>query len=310
MSNPPLPGPPDVSPDHEPVQPQAYSPPGLPGYPMLGVPDSDPRFDPADPLVSADFAGWWRRGFAVIRRGWRALALVQVLTAAATLVVLIPAELFDDLSSRDFSDPDGLSGPLLAANGLMVVANCLEPLIYLIGTLVTVRVTVSIATGADPGVGRAVRAVLPRVPAMIGWSLLTSLITVAALLAFVLPVFYVAAVFVVLPVVVLFEPGNPVTRCFSLFHNDLGAAVARIATIAGLGLAISLPLIVGTAALSLTGVTAFTDTSSIVLGSVTGTVLGELGPLICGVVLIPLTVAAYADLRARREPFTTAWLDA
>nr|BFE74911.1 hypothetical protein GCM10020092_082120 [Actinoplanes digitatis] len=283
----------------------------MPAYPGSAMPYLDPRFDPADPLASADFAGWWRRGFAVVRRGWRTLALVQVLTAVAGLVLLVPAQLFVDLSSRDLSEPDGLPVPLLAANGLLMLATCLELLIYLIGTLVAVRVTVSIATGADMRVGQAVRAVLPRVPALIGWSLLTGLITFAAVLACILPVFYVGAVFVVLPVVVLFERGNAVSRCFSLFHNDLGAAVARIATIAGLGLAISLPFIVGSVALSLLlDGTAFTGTGGVIAASVTGSVLDGMGSLICGVVLTPLIVATYADLRARREPFSTAWLNA
>ncbi|GID94620.1 hypothetical protein ACFQFC_13255 [Amorphoplanes digitatis] len=298
-------------PENEPGPPQAYWPAGMPAYPGSAMPYLDPRFDPADPLASADFAGWWRRGFAVVRRGWRTLALVQVLTAVAGLVLLVPAQLFVDLSSRDLSEPDGLPVPLLAANGLLMLATCLELLIYLIGTLVAVRVTVSIATGADMRVGQAVRAVLPRVPALIGWSLLTGLITFAAVLACILPVFYVGAVFVVLPVVVLFERGNAVSRCFSLFHNDLGAAVARIATIAGLGLAISLPFIVGSVALSLLlDGTAFTGTGGVIAASVTGSVLDGMGSLICGVVLTPLIVATYADLRARREPFSTAWLNA
>jgi hypothetical protein len=280
----------------------------------------DPRFHPADPLVSADFSGWWRRGFAVVRRGWRALAAVQLCTAVPALALLVPSQLFADFANRDlFSDAsDGGTGNLgqfLAAGGVSLLAMLAAALIYAMGSLVTMKLVVTIATGAEPRIGSAVRGVLPRVPALIGWSLLSAVITTAALFACVLPVFYVAAVFVVLTPVVLFERGGAIGRCFSLFHTDFGAAVARIAAIAGLGLAISLGFAAVSAVVTLLvrgsafpNPSVAASTATIVVDSVTGTVLSAVATLICGVVLSPLIAATYADLRARREPFTTEYL--
>jgi hypothetical protein len=136
-------------------------------------------------------------------------------------------------------------------------------------------------------------------------------------LACFLPVFYVMAALAILPVVVLFEPGAGISRCFQLFHTDLGAAVARIATVAGLGLAV---VVLGSVLSAVASVLAqgsplpdapsAAGTAAIVVGSVAGTVLTSAASMIGGIVLTPLIVATYADLRARREPFTTAYLAA
>jgi hypothetical protein len=315
MSQPPPPGQPGPQPDNQPVQPHAHLSPNLPFYPGAAVPSGAWRFDPADPLVSADLAGWWRRGFAIVRRGWRPLAVVQAVTTALTLALLVPAQAFADLASRDSADE--ALGIVLVAFGALLVALVLSMLIYSIGTLATARVAVTVASGGNAHAGRAVRAILPRVPALIGWSLLAGLIIVAALFACILPAFYVGAVFVLLPVVVLFESGNAISRCFSLFHNDFGAAVARIATLVGLGFGILLPFAAVTTAVTLVAYgstfadpTAAVSTGAVVVDSVMGTVLSGVASLICGVVLTPLIVTTYADLRARREPFTTAHLPA
>jgi len=320
MSQPPPFGSPDEQPDDD---DQHRAPgPGPWGHPAPAMPHGDWRFYPGDPLVSADFRGWWQRGFAVVRKGWRPLALVQLIIAVPALALLVPGHLFADLASRDLTNQTTADAPpefaqFFAASGISLLATLLATLIYSIGSLATVRLVVTIATGADARAGRALRSVLPRIPALIGWSLLSGLIVFGALLACVLPVLYVGAVFVLLPAVVLFERSNVVSRCFSLFHHDLGAAVARIATVAGLGLGIVLPF----AALS-TVITAIargssfldpragTSTGAVVAGSITTTVSGGVGTLICGIILTPLIVATYADLRARREPFTTAYLQA
>jgi hypothetical protein len=179
-----------------------------------------------------------------------------------------------------------------------------------------VRLVADAALGREARAGRALRSVLPRLPALIGWTMVGGLIALVAVLACILPVFYVAAVLAILPVVVLFEPGGGISRCFQLFHTDLGAAVARIATIAGLGLAVVIPAsMLSAVASAVTQGSAFSDpqaaaasTAAIAVGSVVGTVLSSAASVISGVLLTPLIVATYADLRARREPFVTAYL--
>ncbi|MET8153307.1 hypothetical protein ACIBSW_19355 [Actinoplanes sp. NPDC049668] len=294
--------------DEPPGWPQGYPPAGQPAYPGPAT----PRFDPADPLVSADFAGWWRRGFAVVRRGWQPLLLIQVYALVAALALMIPAQILFNLSTRDATvDSTAIAS---AVYGLAAV---LVALIYSIATLAAVRLVVTVATGGQAHVGPAVRAVLPRVLPMIGWSLLAGLVIFAGLCACVVPGLYLGAVFVVLPAVVLFEPGEAISRCFRLFHNDFGAAVARTATIVGLlfGITLIFAALSGVVTLITLG-SVFADpaavvgTGALVTDAVLGSILNLTSSLIAGVVLTPLVVATYADLRARREPFSTAYLPA
>ncbi|MEU7907700.1 hypothetical protein [Actinoplanes sp. NPDC049118] len=320
MSQSPPAGPFGAQPDDQPAWPQAGPPAAMAFYPGSQPAYGAPPFDPSDPLVSADYAGWWRRGFAVVRRGWRPLALVQAVTAIPALALLIPIGLYEQLAAaRSADDPFADTfefGRFLTVIGTAGLAAGLAGLIYAIGTLVSARLVVTIATGGEVRVGRAVRAVLPRVPALIGWSLLAGLIAVAAVFACILPAFYVGAVFVLLPVVVLFEPGNAISRCFRLFNHDFGASVGRIATI--VGLSVGGTLLFGAASVVVTMLatgSAFVDpttadTGAIVASSLLDTVFEGVATLIVGVVVTPLTVAAYADLRARLEPFTTAYLAA
>ena len=319
-------------------QPQASSgqqPPGpgqqsaWPGQPQYGPsqwqygpgqPPGGLGFDPADPLVSPDYAGWWQRGTAVTRAGWRPLARLQLIIVVPTMMLLIPAQIFTQLEQRAVSREAASGatpqvGPLLAVVGILLLTLVPVLLIYVIGTMASARMVVTVATGGPARIGPAVRSVLPRVPALIGWYLVAGLLSVAAFCACVLPLFYVLAVLLILPAVVAFERGGDIARCFRLFHADLGAAAGRVATIAALGLGLS--LVVGALSTIVTLVTlgsAFPDpaaaaaTGAVVADSVLGSLLTGLASVISGVILTPLMVATYADLRARHEPFSTAQL--
>ncbi|RZU54501.1 hypothetical protein EV385_6452 [Krasilnikovia cinnamomea] len=327
MSQPPESGPPHERPDEPPQPPAAAQQPfgGLPSFPGVGwdparaaaghgLPYGQPWFDPADPLVSDSYAGWWQRGFAVVRRGWRPLLLCQAIVAVAALVLLIPAQLFADLATaRVIDDPARFDeqsfASLFIPMGVSTLGLLASYLVTSVGTLVTARLAVIVATGGVPRVGTALRGVLPRVPALIGWSLVAGLICLAALLACFVPILYVGAVFVLLPMVVLFEPGEGIGRCFRLFHTDIGVAVGRIATAVVLSFGVALPFVALSAVAAMLGSPGtVAGTGALIAGSVTSTVLSQLGSLVAGVVVTPLVVAAYADLRARREPFSTALL--
>ncbi|GAB1692028.1 hypothetical protein [Krasilnikovia sp. M28-CT-15] len=183
-------------------------------------------------------------------------------------------------------------------------------LITSVGALVTARLVVTVATGGEARLGSTIRSVLPRVPALIGWSLVAGLISVGALLACFVPILYVGAVFVLLPAVVLFEPGGGVARCFRLFQTDLGVAVGRIVTVALLtmGLAVPAGVLSAVVGMLLGAPSSGTSTGALIAGSVISTVLSQLASLVAGMVVTPLIVATYADLRARTEPFSTAML--
>ncbi|HEX8628415.1 MAG TPA: hypothetical protein VF755_09625, partial [Catenuloplanes sp.] len=80
--------------------------PGAPGIgtPPYGVPQWYPgpgMFDPGDPLISPDYAGWWARSMTILRAGWRPLLLLQLVTAAFSLISEAPAEVFRALQRAD-----------------------------------------------------------------------------------------------------------------------------------------------------------------------------------------------------------------
>ena len=145
---------------------------------------------------------------------------------------------------------------------------------------------------------------MQRLPAMIGWSVPALLLAVAAFVLCFLPLLYVGAVLLVLPVVVLVERGNAISRCFRLFHADLGAAVSRVATIAGLTVAGVVVVNLITTIILVASGSSLEDRPA--PATVAEVVLQGVCTVAIGLVTTPMLVTAYADMRARREPFTSA----
>jgi hypothetical protein len=108
-----------------------------------------------------------------------------------------------------------------------------------------------------------------------------------------------------LPVVVLLERGNAIDRVFRLFHADFGASLGRIATMFGLQLAIS---IVGSQISSLIATPISSSGSATTAVVIVSQAISGVFSLASTVVFAPMLLTAYADMRARREPFSTAYL--
>lgn len=276
-----------------------------------------------DPLISLDFSGWWARGMSIARAGWRPLAVLQLIGFGVLLLVQVPiavwaALLTDDLvssmdsgASPEFPDPGvflaGIGLGLLGIFVLVVVSNAV--------TVASIHVGVSIALGERAQIGAALRNAMQRVLPLLGWQIVSGFIILAGICACVLPAIYLAAVFTVLPAVVAFERTNVISRCFRLFHSDLGAAVARVATIAGLTLAAGfLGSILSTVINAVAGVpTGFggvdasvdVSTGTLVVATAVGTLLSAAIGRAVAVLTTPLVLTAYADLRARVEPLAT-----
>jgi hypothetical protein len=173
-------------------------------------------------------------------------------------------------------------------------------------TLATVHVGVSIAMGVPVSIGNALGLAGRRVFPLLGWQLLAVPIYIAGLCLCFLPVLYVGAVFAVLPVVVAVERTGAIGRCFSLFHRDLGTSVGRIATVFGLTIAASIAgggigSILDSAARA-----ASPGQTGIITGSVFSTLLSAVIGAALAILTAPLTLVAYADMRARVEPVTSA----
>ena len=261
---------------------------------------------PADPLVSADYQGWWARGVALIKQIWKPAALLHGAVAVPTLALSMPVQRDfqreqDLFNTAQAAAPTTLPpvGDLLLAALITFAAGLVTGALLLITMSATVQLVVFAATGQPVRLGPALRAALRRAHALLGWGALALLITVGALLLCILPIFYAGAVLAVLPVVVTLERGVGVGRCFQLFHANFGVSAARVGTLFGLGLA---------ALLVTSVVIVAADQAGGAAGLAVEAVLNWLYAVAVGVLGVPLLVLTYADMRSRHEPFSTAYL--
>jgi hypothetical protein len=267
---------------------------------------------PPDPLISPDFAGWWQRGVLVVRRSWRQLVILQLILGGFTLAAQGAAAIMQSLALRDL---DGFSdteipplGTMLGASAVGFVATVAALLMSTLVTLAAVRVVVVTATGGQPSVADALRGAIRRLFPMVGWSLLAGLIIIAGICACILPGLYFWAVFTVLAPVVAFERGGAIGRCFNLFHSDLGRSLARIATIVGILFAGTMVAAVVAVAGDVVADPLTASTPALVTAALVSTAVSVVVTGVLRVLTDPLTVGAYADMRARLEPLSSATL--
>ena len=263
---------------------------------------------PPDPLVSRDFDGWLRRVTAMVKASWRPLALVHGVLAVISLPVFIWSQFEQlDATARQEEAAAGEKADLGAALAGLLVAVPALLVVVVLGTLATVvgvQVVVRTAHTGRAQLDAALRNSWRRLLPMWGWGAPASLLILLGLCACVLPAIYLGAVFALLPAVVVLERTNALARCFRLFHNDLGAALARVGCWAVasvvVNVVVTMATIVATLALSAVPVAA--------------AVVGGLGSAVAmaavGIVTAPVLVCTYADLRGRLEPTSTPQLAA
>jgi hypothetical protein len=259
---------------------------------------------PADPLVSPNYEGWWQRAIALARQTWRQVLTVHLIALVPTTALTLPATLrLNEVTAtlglvpgRPLPDMTEYIQVALQLVGLSIVAS----LISAVAVAVSVQLVVLAATGRPVSVPVAFRVGIRRAPAVIGWGALAGFVYAGAALACFLPIFYVGAALMVLPVVATLERGSGIGRSFALFHADLGTSVARVATMFGVSLgSLGVSAVIGAVLKAVVADPAATIGATLLSG-VTG--------LLLGIILVPLLVTTYADMRARREPFSTAYL--
>lgn len=226
---------PGGEPPNDPVRsgrPDGFSYPSYPvpsGAPGLALPGGD-EFGPRDPLVATNFGGWAKRIVAAIGRSWRPLLLVQggaALVAALFAVVL------------------GMGGPGSFAVVVAVVAVGL--VINLAATAfaqgASVYVVIRDAAGRPATVGEIAQFVGPRVPALIGWTLLSwLLIGIGAVLLF-LPGLYLGVVLFAALYGVVVAEREGIGRCFELVHQRFWRTAGRMLLLGVFALAYTLVMI-------------------------------------------------------------------
>jgi hypothetical protein len=292
------------------AQPQPYPYPYPYPYPQQA------GFDPADPLISIDVGGWWHRSFRLLKAAWRPMAVIQLIVSVPALVLLLPAMLAyqDEQRVAQESLQDSVEAGtqpdfslFFAGLTVLLPAAAVAGLFYMLGQLANQQVVVFTATGRTGNlVGPAFLAAAKRLPALIGWYLLAVPVLIVATVLCFFPVLYVGAALTVLSVVVLLERGNGIGRCFQLFHASIGVSVARIATIFGLSVGASVLLTLVNTLVDVTIGGSYTTPNN--TATVINTLLQAVYSMVSYMLLAPLLVTTYADMRARKEPFTTASL--
>lgn len=272
------------------AEPPGQSPPS--GYGM-------PYFDPADPLISAGYSGWWRRTVAVIARVWPQLLVLQVI--GAVLIFLGDVAISRLVRVLVGESGEG-AGPTAARYLTPVAAVLVESVLLNLMVLVVVYLVVLSAAGRQPTLGGCVHGAARRLLPLLGWSIPGGLITTVGFALCVLPGIYFFLVLTLLAPVVAVERGKAIGRCFELFHVRGGMGWGRMGTIVAISMLVGLLDTAVEVAVGPTLLSADTDANLPALAL--SSVVSAAAMILTG----PLTVTAYAGLRAQREPTSTAVL--
>ena len=161
-----------------------------------------------------DYSGWWRRTLAILRQGWRTLAVLQFIGFVLSLLFSVPQALLmlsvpDDLARAGRTvDPDtGQAvtpdlGPMFGLFGVTARRGVPRHLVSFAVAIACNHVAVSVAAGLRPRIGAALGLAVRRVFPLLGWQILAGLIMLVGFCACILPAIYLSAVFLVLPAVV------------------------------------------------------------------------------------------------------------
>jgi hypothetical protein len=213
----------------------------MPGQPYAWYP-APGGWQPDDPLVTpphAGVGGWFSRCAGALRRGWRLLlpivVLTQVVPSAAVSVlglVLTPAGQPTTGADGALALPPGYLRDVLvlyaAVLGVSLLLGPLQNLGWAAGTWVIARQ----AAGEPVGFGAALRYGARRALGLWGWSLLGSLLIAVGVCFCVLPGLYAAFALALLGPVWLFERQNPIGRSWRIFHQRFGTVLGRLALVA------------------------------------------------------------------------------
>ncbi|WP_157563271.1 hypothetical protein [Micromonospora chokoriensis] len=226
---------------------------GQPWYPGAPVGWYPPGygFDPNDALVTppgAGIGGWFNRCGGALRRGWRQLVPIMLLTQVLPAAVLSVISLGLDPSARWAAQaessptpvlPDNFGAELLSLLVVLIGGSLLVGLVQAVGWAAGTWVITQQAAGQPASLEAALRYGVRRALGLWGWTLLISLLVGVGLCFCVLPGVYLLFALSMAGPVYLFERHNPIGRSFRMFHDRLGLLLGRVALVA-------LAVIVGT----------------------------------------------------------------
>ncbi|SCL63125.1 hypothetical protein GA0070606_3743 [Micromonospora citrea] len=278
-----------------------------------------PGIDPADPLVTppgGGVSGWFDRCVGAVRRGWRLLLpillLTQVLPAVVVSVVTLVLDPTAKWEESTADDPTALPDTFLADTGLLLavvlgsalVFGLVQSLGWAAGTWVVTRQ----AAGEPVSLGAALAYGARRALGLWGWTLVMSLIIGLGICFCVIPGIYFAFALSMAGPVYLFERQHPIGRSYRMFHDRLGMLLGRVALVAA-------AVIVGSGAAGMVEGVGSLPFGTTPLESA-GTAVGVLAvTLVGGVLALPAHLAqlvglvvTYAEQRVQEGPVDSARL--
>ena len=237
----------------DPHVPQGYLPPANAYYQP-----AQPGADSMDPLINppnTGINGWFTRIGWLLRRSWKSMLVIFAIThilpaigfAAIGVVAFLAAgaTAMPWLISQSELDPDQVESPELPEWLGFGLATLIVVILLLVIILVIMELagyaaaTYAVtreATGQQVRLGEALGYGFKRSIGMFGWQILVFLLIVAGAIACVLPAFYVYAATALFGPIYLFERANPIGRSFSIFNNNLGRVLGRLAIILALSI--------------------------------------------------------------------------
>lgn len=283
-------------------------PPGFPpggGYP----PYTAGAWGPEDPLVNPPYAGlegWFARCTGTLRRSWRTLLPLMLLTQVvpAVAVSLLSLGMGPDATTlpADGSLPtDYLSDLVIYGVSVFLVAlafGVVQGIGWAGGTWVVARQ----AAGQPADLPGALRYGARRCLGLWGWMLVLGLLVGVGFCLCLLPGIYLAFALALAGPVYLFEGQNPIGRSFRMFHDRLGMVLGRVALVA---LAVFLGSVLGGVVESVGTLPFGTDPFT-----APGTAVGAVAViLVSAVLVVPVylvqlvgLVVTYAEQRAQEGP--------
>ncbi|TYB35278.1 hypothetical protein FXF50_24200 [Micromonospora sp. AP08] len=298
----------------------------LPGaaYPGYALPGQaygwHPGLDPQDPLVTpphAGVGGWFSRCGGALRRGWRQLLPIMLLTQTVPAAVIAVLSLAFAPTDQPVTGPDG--APVLpdgyfehvfAFYGVVLLAALIFGPLQSTGWAAGTWVVARQAAGEPVGVGAALRYGLRRALGLWGWTLVFSLLITVGACFCLLPGLYAACAFALFGPIYLFERQEPIGRAWRMFHQRFGMVLGRVALVlCALIAAAVLDGVLGAVNQLAFGVDPMAAPST-AAGAAAVAVVGAVLATPAYLAQLVGLVAAYAEQRAQEGPVNAARLAA
>ena len=280
----------------------------------------NPAYDPRDPLVTPPglgVGGWFERVLGALRRSWRTLLPIVLLTHGLPAIVIMlvalpfyprptltapaPGEQPAPFPADFFRDLLVFYGVALGVGVFVLAVQCVG---WAAGTWALTRQ----AAGEPATVGGALRYGLRRAPALWGWMLLVFALVLVGTIFCYLPGLYLMFALSLAGPVLLFERGNPIGRSFKIFHARAGQVLGRILLVGLLAMVGSMVAVPVQVIISLASGPA--GAFEVTTGAVVGSVAAALLYLPAWLASLIGLVVTYAEQRAQDGPVNSARLAA